>query len=65
MKNAFKFGFLALAITLSVSACGGDAKTESTGDSTVVDSGAVSTIDTAATDSLATDTTLADTTTKM
>lgn len=37
MKNLLKFGFLALAITLSASACN-STKTESGADSTLVDS---------------------------
>ncbi len=41
MKNLFKFGFLALAISLSVAACGGsDKKADGAGDSTSVDSAA-------------------------
>ncbi|WP_207532040.1 hypothetical protein [Desertivirga arenae] len=65
MKNLFKFGFLALAISLSVAACGGSNKSGGEGDSTAVDSAAVDTslttdsaaVDTAAatTDSVATD----------
>ena len=56
MKNSFKFGFLALAITLSVAACNSN-KTGEGADSTAVDTATV--VDTAATttvDSLATDT---------
>lgn len=68
MKNAFKFIFLALIISLSVTACWGDS--EQTGantlDSTVVDSTAVpvdstsadhTMVDSAAKDSAAIDTT--------
>jgi uncharacterized protein YcfL len=43
MKNAFKFGFLALVISLSVTACGGSSEQTDTNtlDSTVVDSATV------------------------
>jgi len=54
MKNAFVLGFVALAFSLTVAACG-EKKTETT-DSTSVDSTTITTdstvVDTAATDSL-------------
>ena len=60
MKNTFKLGFLALAISLSVAACSSDKKALGTSDSAMVDSAATTstTTDTAAT----TDTTKRDTT---
>jgi hypothetical protein len=36
MKNSFKFGFLALAISLSVAACNSNKTEEAAGDSSVV-----------------------------
>ena len=51
MKNLFKFGFLALAISLSVAACSSNKTEEAATDSTAVDSTAV---DTTAADSAAT-----------
>jgi len=51
MKNAFKFAFLGLAITLSVAACKGNGSA-STADSAKADSAAV--VDSAKTDSAAT-----------
>ncbi|WP_039867408.1 hypothetical protein [Pedobacter sp. BAL39] len=64
MKNAFKLGFLALAITLSVSACGGSEKTGESTDTTVTDSSAVVTeVDTNVVDSTVKDTTVKTTTT--
>lgn len=47
MKNLFKFGFLALALSLTVVACSSETKSEST--------------DTVGTDTLLTDTVVADT----
>jgi hypothetical protein len=64
MKNTFKLGFLALALSLSVAACSSDKKAIGTSDSTsTVDSaaGTSTTTDTTAT----TDTTKKDTTAKM
>ena len=67
MKNLFKFGFLALAISLSVASCGGNKGTEGGSDSTAVDTTAVdttaATTDTTAatTDTAATTTTTTDT----
>ncbi|RYE29213.1 MAG: hypothetical protein EOP42_14920 [Sphingobacteriaceae bacterium] len=40
MKNTFKLGFLALAISLSVAACSSDKKAMGTSDSSAVDSAA-------------------------
>lgn len=51
MKNAFKFGFLAFAISLSVAACGSKTSEETTTDSTTMENGMV--------DSMAVDTTAA------
>jgi hypothetical protein len=68
MKNLFKFGFLALAISLTVAACGGgkgDATDSTATDSTMTDT-SMTTVDTSATatDSMAVDT-LAKDSTKM
>lgn len=54
MKNLFKFGFLALAISLSVAACTSEKKADAT-DSTMTDT-SMTTMDTTATDSAAMDT---------
>lgn len=63
MKNLFKFGFLALAISLSVAACNSEKKAEGT-DTTLTDSGAVTTaVDTTVKDSTVKDTTVTTTTT--
>lgn len=59
MKNTFKLGFLAFAISLSVAACSSDKKAMGTSDSTKIDSAA----GTNKTDSAATGT--KDTTRKM
>jgi len=54
MKNLFKFGFLALALSLSIVACtpkNNSATTENPGDTTIVDTTATDTtkaVDTAA-----------------
>jgi hypothetical protein len=55
MKNSFKLGFLALAISLSVAACNSNKTEEAATDSTAVDSTAVDTtaVDTAAADTAA------------
>ncbi len=59
MKNAFKLGFLAFAISLSVAACSSDKKAIGASDSTsTVDSAA----GTSTTDTTATDTTKKDST---
>ncbi|MBY0245634.1 MAG: hypothetical protein K2Q03_09295 [Sphingobacteriaceae bacterium] len=55
MKNLFKFGFLALALSLGVVACSGEKKAENA-DSTAVDTMAVDT--TVAADSVAADSTV-------
>jgi ABC-type glycerol-3-phosphate transport system substrate-binding protein len=57
MKNVFKFGFLALAISLSVAACGGNKETSST-DSTSTTIDSTITVDSAATDTVVKDTTV-------
>ena len=63
MKNVFKFGFLALAISLSVAACNSEKKSEGT-DTTVTDSSTVVTdVDTTVKDSTVKDTTVTATTT--
>ena len=62
MKNAFKFGFLALAISLTVAACGGSDRTSNSTDSTAIDS-SVTTVDTTALDSSTVDTAVTDSTT--
>lgn len=54
MKNAFKFGFLALAISLSVAACTSEKKAEST-DSTMTDT-SMTTVDTTMKDTMMKDT---------
>ncbi|MHA4896437.1 hypothetical protein ACXZ1K_16915 [Pedobacter sp. PWIIR3] len=59
MKNAFKFGFLAMAISLSVAACSSEKKAEGT-DSTMTDSTMMST-DSMSTDSMAMDSSKMDT----
>lgn len=62
MKNAFKLGFAALAITLSVAACNSE-KTGTTTDTTATDSGAVvTTVDTNVKDSTVKDTVVKTTT---
>ena len=63
MKNLFKFGFLALAISLSVAACNSEKKAEAT-DTTVTDSSTITTdVDTTVKDSTVKDTTVTATTT--
>ena len=52
MKNLFKFGFLALAISLSVAACSSNKTEEVAADTTVA-------VDTTAVDTTAADTTAA------
>jgi len=64
MKNLFKFGFLALAISLSVAACNSEKKTGSSTDTSVTDSGAVVTTDVDTTVKAVKDTTKKDTTVK-
>ncbi len=66
MKNTFKLGFLALALSLSVAACSSDKKAMGTTDSAAVDSAASTSTTTTTTDTTAkTDTTKTDTTKKM
>lgn len=52
MKNLFKFGFLALAISLSVAACSSNKTEEAAADTTLA-------VDTTAVDTTAADTTVA------
>jgi hypothetical protein len=59
MKNLFKFGFFALAISLSVVACTSNKPAEEAVDTTAVDSIIV---DSVATDSILVDTVSADST---
>jgi len=63
MKNLFKFGFLALAISLSVAACNSE-KTGAGADSTTTDSTTIAT-DTTGVDTTVTDSTVKDTTVKV
>jgi hypothetical protein len=58
MKNLLKFGFFALAISLSVVACNSNKPAETATDSVAVDSAAV---DTAAVDSTVVDSAAVDT----
>ncbi|SER03412.1 hypothetical protein [Pedobacter rhizosphaerae] len=66
MKNAFKLGFLALALSLSVVACNSEKKAEGA-DTTVTDSSTIVTdtnkVDTTVTDSTVKDTAVKTTTT--
>ncbi len=52
MKNLFKFGFFALAISLSVAACNSNKAADETADSAAMDS---ITVDTSAVDAVAGD----------
>ena len=62
MKNLFKFGFLALALSLSVAACNSEKKAEGTD---TIGSDTTITADTTVTDTVVkTDTTVVDTTGK-
>ena len=63
MKNLFKFGFLALAISLSVAACNSEKKAEGS-DSTMTDSSTIVT-DTNSVDTNVTDSTVKDTAVKV
>lgn len=66
MKNAFKLGFLALAITLSVAACKSKGTSEGSTDSTTVsDSSSMMSTDSTMMDSTKMDTTKMDTASKM
>ncbi|SER03441.1 hypothetical protein [Pedobacter rhizosphaerae] len=66
MKNAFKLGFLALALSLSVVACNSEKKADGA-DTTLTDSSTIVTdtnkVDTAVTDSTVKDTAVKTTTT--
>jgi hypothetical protein len=62
MKNAFKFGFLALAFSLTIAACSSEKKADST-DSTMTTMDTMST-DSSAMDTMAKDTMMMDTTKK-
>lgn len=65
MKNAFKLGFVAFAISLSVAACSSDKKALGTSDSsTVGTSGTTSTDSSASRTNSTTDTTKKDSTKK-
>ncbi|PST82899.1 hypothetical protein C7T94_09700 [Pedobacter yulinensis] len=61
MKNLFKFGFLAFALSLSVAACNSEKSGEGT-DTATTDSG-TTVVDTNVTDTTVTDTTVTKTTT--
>ncbi len=63
MKNAFKFGFLALALSLSVVACNSEKKADS-GDTSMTDTSMMST-DTMMKDTMMKDTMMTDTMNKM
>jgi ABC-type glycerol-3-phosphate transport system substrate-binding protein len=66
MKNLFKFGFLALAISLSVAACNSEKKADAATDTTVTDSSTVVTdVDTTVKDSTVKDTAVKTTTTEV
>ncbi|WP_316736835.1 hypothetical protein [Pedobacter aquatilis] len=61
MKNTFKFGFLALVISLSVAACSSEKKSDEI-DTTLVDSStiappAATSVDTSTVDTITTDST--------
>ncbi|MFD2286743.1 hypothetical protein GJU39_19375 [Pedobacter petrophilus] len=63
MKNAFKLGFLAIALSLTVAACGGSDKKADGTDTTVTDSSTIVT-DTTGSDTTVKDSTVKDTTVK-
>ena len=64
MKNAFKLGFLALALSLTIAACGGSGKKAEGGtDTTLTDSSKIVT-DTTKKDTTVKDSTVKDTTVK-
>jgi len=54
MKNLFKFGFLAIAISLSVAACNTDRTDDTSSDSTILSD--TTTLDTTMQDTMMTDT---------
>ncbi|MCX2575153.1 hypothetical protein [Pedobacter sandarakinus] len=60
MKNAFKLGFLALALSLSVVACNSEKKAE--GNDTMLTDSSTIVSDTTATDTMVKDSTVKDTT---
>jgi len=62
MKNAFKLGFLALALSLSVAACNSEKKADGA-DTTLTDSSTIIT-DTTGVDTMVKDSTVKDTTVK-
>ncbi|MBO9675260.1 MAG: hypothetical protein J7577_17565 [Sphingobacteriaceae bacterium] len=68
MKNAFKLGFLAFALSLTVAACGESGKKADGADTTITDSSTIVTdttsVDTTVKDSTVKDTTVKATTTK-
>jgi predicted small lipoprotein YifL len=61
MKNAFKYGFLALALSLSVAACNSEKKADSA-DTTLTDT---TIVDTTVVDTTIVDTAVTDTATKL
>jgi len=67
MKNSFKLGFLALALSLTIAACGSNQKADGA-DTTVTDSSTIITdttdVDTTVKDSTVKDTVVKSTTTK-
>ncbi|WP_316804147.1 hypothetical protein [Pedobacter nototheniae] len=68
MKNAFKLGFLAMALSLTIAACDGISKSKGKSDSTKTDSSVLVTdtnkVDTVVKDSTVKDTSVKITTTK-
>ncbi|SFA54340.1 hypothetical protein SAMN04488511_113104 [Pedobacter suwonensis] len=63
MKNAFKLGFLAMALSLTVAACGESGKKADGADTTVTDSSTIVT-DTTKVDTVVKDSTVKDTSVK-
>ncbi|WP_412468404.1 hypothetical protein [Pedobacter sp. KLB.chiD] len=63
MKNAFKLGFLALTLSLTVAACGGSTKKSDGADTTITDSSTIIT-DTTKVDTVVKDSTVKDTSVK-
>jgi hypothetical protein len=59
MKKLFKFGFLALAISLSVAACSSNKTTETTVDSDSIRAAEAAMSDSMSVDTMGTDTTIA------
>lgn len=64
MKKTFKFGFLALVLSLSVAACNSDKKTGEGSDTTATKDG-VAVTDTSKVDTVVKDSTVKDTTLKV